>query len=122
MSYFFDPEEFLEIANKILMHDNLPTQGKFRTSISRAYYAAFLKSKNKLENLGFRFLNTKRLHLDLRMCLKEDFKRGDIADSLETLFSYRVEADYELRKIFSKVNCDKSIKLAEIIMNLISEI
>ncbi|KKM61253.1 hypothetical protein LCGC14_1533520, partial [marine sediment metagenome] len=38
----FNPLDFLDIAKKLLLIDDLNEKAKFRTSIGRAYYSAFL--------------------------------------------------------------------------------
>lgn len=121
MSYFFDPEIFLEIA-KELMHDKKYDQnGRLRTSIGRSYYAAFLKSKLKLESLGKRFYDDTRVHADVRKKLKNINKRN-IAILLYQLFDIRVMADYFTNARIDISLCDKSITLSENIIKLIDEL
>lgn len=119
---FFDPEEFLEIATKLRFVKDLPVNGTLRTLISRAYYAAFLKVKIKLESLGYSFLNDSRIHSDVRECLRKNLNKPNIALRLEDLFDFRVIADYEIKTRISEQICDKSIKLSEYIINSIGEL
>jgi len=122
MNHGFDPEEFLEIARKLKNDDYLPIAGRIRTSVSRAYYAAFLKTKIKLESFGYSFPDDSRLHYDVRECLRNKLKKSDIASNLENLFEYRVIADYEVKKSISEQISEKCIKRSEFIINLIDSL
>ena len=122
MSFIFDAEEFLEIAKKLRNDITLPIDGKLRTSISRAYYASFLKCKIKLESLGFSFPNDSRVHSDVRECLRKKIKKSNIAFNLRDLFNYRVKADYEEKTRITEEMCDKSIKRSEFTINLIENL
>lgn len=122
MTNFFDPEEFLEVAKELKKIDTFPILGKLRTSVSRAYYAAFLKAKIKLESLGYSFPNNSQIHLDVRDCLNYKLKKSDIASPLLELFNHRVNADYEIKKRISPQICDRCIKLSEEIINLIDNL
>ncbi len=122
MSYIFEPEEFLEVAKNLKNNENIPLKGRLRTSISRAYYAAFLKSKVKLESLGYSFPNDSRLHYDVRECLRIKVKKSNIAANLENLFDYRVRADYLLKARINITICEKCIKRSEYIINLIDDL
>ncbi len=118
----FDPEEFLELARFLKEDSNPPSAGRLRTSISRAYYAAFLKTKIKLESLGYSFSNDSRIHWDVRAYLREKLKKSDISSDLERLFDFRVKADYDTYARISEQLCGKCIKLSEQIINLIEVI
>ena len=122
MNHGFDPEEFLEIARKLKNDVYLPIAGRIRTSVSRAYYAAFLKTKIKLESFGYSFPDDRRLHYDVRECLRSKLKKSDIASNLENLFEYRVIADYEVKKRISEQISEKCIKRSEFIINLIDSL
>ena len=50
MRKLFNPEIFLDIAKKIKENRDLDEQGKFRTVIGRAYYAAFLTTREHLKS------------------------------------------------------------------------
>ena len=118
MSGPFDPLIFLELAKKIRSNKNFDYQGKLRTAIGRAYYAAFLKSLSKLQSLGDSFSDNSRIHSEVRYKLQKR-KKSNIASKLESLFKMRIRADY---KIYAKMNdsqFNNSILLSENIINLI---
>jgi len=121
LSYFFDPEVFLEIAKKLIHDREYDQKGRLRTSIGRSYYAAFLKSKMKLESLGKTFYDDSRLHADVRNKLI-GIKKSNIAVLLERLFDIRVMADYFPKARIDILLCDKSITLSENIIKLIDEL
>ena len=50
-----DPMEFLDLSTKLFIDKNYEKEAKYRTCTSRAYYAAHLFTKEKLEKLGFAF-------------------------------------------------------------------
>ena len=116
----FNPEIFLEIAKYLRKNKNLDEIGRLRTSIGRSYYAAFLCTRDHLERKGKSFKKEAQ-HQDVRDYLKvlnQDF----LAAQLETLFSYRVDADYMLKAEISKVLCDKCILLSQTIIESIEQI
>lgn len=121
MSYFFNPEVFLEIAKKLMYDKKYDQNGRLRISIGRSYYAAFLKSKIKLESLGKTFYDDSRLHADVRNKLI-GIKRSNIVVLLERLFDFRIIADYFPKARIDLSLCDKSITLSENIIKLIDEL
>jgi uncharacterized protein (UPF0332 family) len=90
----FDPEGFLELAGQLLDDKNYDTESKVRTAIGRAYYAAFLITQSKLENLGQSFDDEHRIHADV--IKKLSARDGALGSKLNTLFDYRVDADYKM--------------------------
>lgn len=116
----FSPETFLEIAKYLRDNKTISEIGRFRTSINRAYYAAFLLSRTRLELKGKSFKKEAQ-HQDVRDYLK-DLNQDFVATQLETLFSYRVDADYILKAEINKALCDKCILLSETIIESIEEI
>ncbi len=115
---------YLDIAKNLLQIDTLDEKGKFRTSIGRAYYSAFLLTRTKLERIGFKY-GEKAQHSDVRKDLKT-LKEGYMADQLKDLFDYRRDADYYLskakNKIFTKLVCEKYIIIAEQIIDALENI
>ncbi len=124
MASNFNPELFLDIAKKLLNIENLDEKGKFRTSIGRAYYSAFLLVRIKLERKGKRF-GTEAQHKEVRDFLKIILIKF-LADLLKALFDYQVDADYYLTKSVNKlINrelCERCITIAEEIINNINVI
>ena len=90
----FDPEGFLELASQLLDDKRYDTESKVRTAIGRAYYAAFLITQSKLESLGEGFSDEHRIHADV--IEKLSARDGALGSKLNTLFDYRVDADYKM--------------------------
>lgn len=120
MSKRFDPESFLEIAKELREIKNLDYNGKLRTAISRAYYAAFLKAQIKLQSLGHKFQDVHRIHADVRENLQMR-KKSNIASKLNSLFEIRVRADYKINARIDNSLYNQSITLSENIINLIDD-
>ena len=90
----FDPEAFLEMAAQLLADKRYDTESKVRTAIGRAYYAAFLVTQIKLENLGESFTDVDRIHADV--IDKLSVRDSGLGSKLNSLFGYRVDADYKM--------------------------
>ncbi len=120
----FNPSKFLNIAKKILLINDLDEKAKFRTSIGRAYYSAFLLTRIRLERNRFTF-GKKQQHKVVRNILKL-IGMDNMADQLKELFDYRVEADYYLsnsvNKSINRELCDKCILIAEQVIEGIKDI
>ena len=120
----FDPVEFLNIAKKLLLINDLNEKGKFRTSIGRAYYSAFLLIRTRLERKGIKFGEEKQLK-EVRNSLKS-IDKDYMADQLKELFDYRIDADYYLidsvNKSISRSLCNKCILIAEQVIEGIEDI
>lgn len=117
--------EFLEIAKKLLIINDLNEKGKFRTSIGRIYYSAFLSIRTRLERKkGFTFGEEKQ-HKEVRTSLKL-IHMDYMADQLKELFDYRIDADYYLidsvNKSINRSLCNKCIIIAEQLIEGIEDI
>ena len=51
----FDPIKFLNLATKLFIDGNYDPDARYRTCISRAYYATHLFTREKLEKSGVTF-------------------------------------------------------------------
>lgn len=120
MINFFNPEIFLDIAKKVKDSNDLDEQGRLRTSIGRAYYAAFLATRERLRFRGIKF-EKERQHQDVLDAL-DDLDEYNIKYQLETLRTFRINADYYLNILIDKNLCEKSIILSEEIINSIEMI
>ena len=120
----FNPFEFLNIAKKLLTIKDIDEKGKFRTSIGRAYYSAFLLTRTKLERGGRKF-DAEGQHKNVRDFLKS-INMDYMADQLLALFEYRIDSDYYLSDSKNKpidiVLCNKCIKIAEQVIEKIEDI
>lgn len=122
MAHIFDPEEFLEIARVLITDNNYPQSGRYRTSIGRAYYAVYLRAKTRLSGLGIHLIEKEKVHEELRKILRDKLGRWDLYDKFQQLFDLRIDADYFPEKRIDLDICNKSIGLAEVLMNLINNL
>lgn len=84
----FDPSEFLRVANELA--ETVDDEARLRTAIGRAYYAVFLRARDKV---GLR-RHQRHIHGQVIGRLRDtDRSAADQLDKLETL---RGEADYDL--------------------------
>jgi len=58
----FDPCLLLSLSAALSEDSNYEDESKYRTSISRAYYAAFLVSRSYLESAGYYFPPESNVH------------------------------------------------------------
>lgn len=117
----YDPRQFLEIATRLLKDSRYDMEGRIRTAIGRAYYAAFLLTMKKLQELGYSFRDVHRIHKDVIDQLMRN-KHYTIGSKLNTLLDHRVDADYKMKaKITSNLG-DSCIRLAERIIESIDRI
>jgi len=110
----FDPKRFLEIAIYLKNEPNVDNIGSYRTAIGRAYYAAFLFAKDRTG----KYFNKEKMHQAVRNYYKS-ISRADIADKLNVLFDYRVDADYHLKKYIDRRICERCISISEGIIDLV---
>lgn len=65
-----------------------------RTCVGRAYYAAFLYVKNRLEQLGFKFPDDHNVHNEVADTLMDNDRK--IGSKLQSLRTKRCDSDYHL--------------------------
>lgn len=116
----FDSSLFLEIANKILSDQGFRNEGGWRTAIGRAYYAAFLATKRKLEDLGSNFVDVDRIHHEVIQELMR--KNTDLGNRLDTLREKRVDADYDMSASIPPSLGQKCAKLSEGIISSVKRL
>jgi len=67
-----------------------------------------------MQELGTSFQDVHRIHRDLiDKVMEKDTKMGN---HLETLRARRVDADYMLKALVSRVECGNILKLAEVVL------
>lgn len=120
MRGYFNPEIFLKVAKEIKDNKSLDEQRRFRTSIGRAYYAAFLKTREHLSYRGYSF-DKDHQHQDVLDAL-DDLNQNNLKTWLDNLRDNRVNADYFLSKVVHEGLCEKSLILSEEIINSIEGI
>jgi len=117
----FDPKIFLDVASRIKESNDLNEQGKIRTVIGRAYYAAFLTAREHLRKFkGIRF-ERERQHQDVIDAL-ENLNEHFLKNELDTLRDFRITADYKLNYLLDENLCVKSIVISEDLINSIERI
>ncbi len=114
------PRDFLELANQLYDDKHYRTEPGWRTVISRAYYASFLASMKKMQEMGASFQEADRIHRDVIEKLKD--KNPQAANHLDTLREKRVESDYHLRANIRWGDCMNWLKLAERILIEVAEL
>lgn len=121
MTNFFNPEIFLDIARRIKDRNDLNDQGKLRTAIGRAYYAAFLTTREYLKKHKAKTFDKERQHQDVLDAL-DALDEYNIKNWLDKLRDNRVKADYYLNILIDMELCQNSMVLSEEIINSIEGI
>ena len=125
----FDWSEYLNLANELIKIDI--DEAKQRSSISRAYYAAFCMARNYLrDNLGDPKLLKRVSDINFHQYVAEEFKEIDrknkkmteIGRDLILLRTLRNKADYD-DKVFSlHKDTQQSLLLARNIIDNINKL
>ena len=121
MRKFFNPAIFLEVARKIKDNNDLHGEGKFRTAIGRAYYAAFLTTR---EYLAIRYqikFEKERQHQKVLDTLDE-LGENHLKNMLDKLRDNRVNADYFLKPLIDRELCENCLILSEQIIDSVEGI
>jgi len=89
------------------------TKAEWRTSVSRAYYAAFHVARRLLEDLGFTVPRADRAHTYLSFRLQNcgNLLVGEAGADLHALRQYRNQADYDLH-----LNVSRSVAAAQVLV------
>lgn len=97
----FKPRKFLKLAIRLIADRQYEEPCRIRTAVGRAYYAAFLCAKAKLERLGHAFPDDHGVHTAVKDALMD---RGEtlIGSRLDDLFEQRRIADYYMNTPISK--------------------
>ena len=121
----FDPIKFLDLATKLLYDINYDEDARYRTCISRAYYAVHLFTKNKLKDIGVII----KIEKDERKGAIHDkvidglkMKNGNLGDMLSKLRDKRGDADYTLNVKFSGYGVGLDIANAEYIIDEVGKL
>jgi len=116
----FEPSNFLELAKKLMNHKDFTEISRWRTSIGRAYYAAFLFAYSKLLRSGFQLQEEQKIHKEvIEELKKEGFRRT--SNKLERLRQLRITADYYLNDQIDIRQCQSSIQLSTNIINELND-
>jgi len=109
----FDPLRFLEFAREIHANKGYRKDSAWRTIAGRAYYASFLSSRKKLQELGYSFSATPDVHRQVIDGVRA--RNSGTANKLFTLRDSRNDADYNLMFTITSDQCTKLLKLAELV-------
>jgi uncharacterized protein (UPF0332 family) len=103
----FKGTEFLDVAHQLAQ--NHPEEEAFaRTSISRAYYAAFHSARDYCQAMGVD-VSGSNAHIEARWCLEAN-GRHSIAADLRILHDWRKQADYDVP--FPQTNLSRTVTSA----------
>jgi hypothetical protein len=81
----------------------------------RAYYASFLASRKKLQELGESFSSRAEVHQEVIDRVMD--RNPTAANKLVTLRKERNRADYNLAEKFSKHGVEGLLRVAELVLN-----
>jgi uncharacterized protein (UPF0332 family) len=112
------PRDLLDLANELCADDR---EVAWRTSASRAYYAAFHTARELFEQAGFDVPKAERAHSYLWLRL-ENSGHPDVIESgihLKDLRTTRNEADYDLSTDFTHGQAYQQVGVALGVMNLL---
>lgn len=121
MRKFFNPEVFLEVARLIKDRDDLHEEGKFRTSIGRAYYAAFLTLREHLAKHYLTKFDKEGQHQKVLDTLDE-LGENYLKSLLDTLRDNRVKVDYFLYSLIDRQLCENCLNLSKQIIDSVEGI
>ncbi len=113
----FDPQHFLDLATNLISDTQYNDEARYRTSISRAYYAAHLVSKKKLEEIGINFpVEEDKAKIHKMVIDSLSGKNKGVGDMLWNLRRRRNDADYDLNIQFNKYGTEVLMSVAETVI------
>jgi uncharacterized protein (UPF0332 family) len=120
----FNPRDFLDAARCINLRQPVPGESRYRSTMGRAYYSAFLAVREAIRR---RFSHQHDYHPG-HFQLAEALLRHANADvrrlgaPLNTLRSNRAHADYKLNDAFVEDQADESIVDAERVLVILATV
>jgi len=119
----FDPEDSLNLARALLNEDNIDFENaKYRSSISRAYYAAFLKAREKCIERGCSYDRSSNVHKEVIRDVKSILCDRSSGDFLRSLKGLRTNADYDLSPSPNKTKVEEAIDLSDMVIGNVGSI
>jgi len=109
----FDPYSFLEFAKEIHADKDYRKASAWRTIAGLAYYASFLSSRKKLQELAHASVATPAVYKEVTAQVKT--RNSGTANKLYMLTDSRNDADYNLMSQITSAQCSKLLKLAELV-------
>jgi hypothetical protein len=118
----FDWTDYLDLARHLARSGSIHSGGEaeMRAAISRAYYAAFCKSRNYLRDIDHDpFSSGPNVHRDVqdKFSSSRDHRRRSIGQDLSRLRRLRNIADYDDRCINLSKNTAFALGMAESIIS-----
>lgn len=95
----FDPAAFAKVAAELTNPKARPGEAHVRTACGRAYYAAFLTARERLEAIGHNLPSDGRVHGEVIWILTgaKDATVLGLGQALQNLKGIRRDADYVLQ-------------------------
>jgi hypothetical protein len=118
----FQHREFLDVATFIQTSTPMPADGFYRTAVSRAYYFAFLESREQCKRRGVLRLKAAKVRIEQREVIQA-LQRSNVAalvnigQRLASFQSDRERADYELSASVDAADVSGAIDQARQIQN-----
>lgn len=112
------PHEFLKLAQEL---QSAPTEVRWRTAVSRAYYASFHAARRLLRGWGFQIGTADQAHAGIARRLAAS-KHADLekaSHELSELRSKRNVADYDLDRAFLQDLAVKCVSAAGLVLNIL---
>ncbi len=107
----FEWRDYLDFA-RALVTSSERSEASHRTAASRAYYAAFHKSREALERETGQTLGRERIHAEVIRRLSERLETQRAGHDLDRLRATRAHADYDAAKVFSLRQAEMAVDLA----------
>ena len=107
----FEWRDYLEFARALVAWSE-DTEASLRTAASRAYYAAFHKSREALERQQGGSFGRDNIHAEVIRRLKEEAKTQTLGGDLDRLRRIRAHADYNAATVFSSRRAELAVGLA----------
>lgn len=118
----FDPEYFLSLAKDMVGDLDYDEDARYRTAVSRAYYAAHLISRKIFEEMGVKFPidpeNEGKIHTMVIDALIKVNEPTSVV--LKKLRKIRNKADYDLDYNFKKYGVETLIGQAKDVINVMT--
>lgn len=107
----FEWRDYLEFARTLIALSE-HTEASLGTAASRAYYAAFHKSREALERERGGSFGRDNVHAEVIRRLKEEAKTQTLGGDLDRLRRIRAHADYNAASAFPSRHAELAVELA----------
>lgn len=113
----FDPHDFLGLSKAIFADSQYQSAAGFRTSVGRAYYAAFHHAMQWLMTQGWAPTRQGKIHNQVTRALRS--RNSYAAQLFKSLQDLRVTSDYHPQDQIDQAEAQKSIQLSEAVQSLL---